>query len=101
MTGTLLKCTYDNTPLELRKPARTKRAGIDVLRLVCPKCREKFLATDTPYSHPYQTHPTRLGKDDVKKVYSVRLSARDRRNLEKGICHLTIYDNRLQLQYKT
>lgn len=50
-----MKCTYDGEKLVFRKPKKTQRAGVNVLRLICPKCGAKFLCTDAPYSHPYQT----------------------------------------------
>lgn len=50
-----MKCTYDNTTLVFRTPKKTRRAGVNILRLMCPSCGQKFLCTDTPYAHPYQT----------------------------------------------
>lgn len=95
-----MKCTYDGTELVFRTGAkRTKRAGVTVLRLTCPLCKELFLADDTEYSHPYQTHPNRLGEMDKTKPYSIRLSKRQIENVENGKACLTISGNRLQLQY--
>lgn len=32
-----------------------KRAGITILKLSCPSCKQKWLADNNEYSHPYQT----------------------------------------------
>ena len=96
-----MKCIYDGTELTLRNPSRTKRAGVSVLRLVCQKCGEKFLCTDAPHSHPYQTHPNRLSEEDRTKVYSIRLSKIKIGHIRNGKAYLTISGNRLQLQYKS
>lgn len=97
-----MKCPYcKNVELVFRSGAKKTKRGD--LRLVCPTCKELFLAKPESHSHPFQTHPKnkRLGVLDVTRVFSIRLSKRDIGNIEKGICVLTIVNNRLQLQYKT
>lgn len=95
-----MKCTYCETKLVFRNGnKKTKRAGMDILRLVCPNCGELFLASDGPYSHPYQTHPHRLPNNKVKKVHSIRLSETEKIDVENGKAILTFNSNRLQLQY--
>lgn len=96
-----MNCKYCTAKLIFRDDQHyTFRAGVRVQRLKCPKCGELFLATDSEYSHPYQTHPSRLAEEDKTRVYSIRLSAREKRLVENGKALLTFSDNRLQLQYK-
>lgn len=74
---------------------------MDVLRLKCPACSELFLATDLPYSHPYQTHPNKRSPQDVKSIkLQIRLSPREIHDVGIGKATLTISNNRIQLQYK-
>lgn len=96
-----MKCPKDGSALEFRSPRKTKRAGMDVLRLRCPECKELYLATDKPNSHPYQTHPHRLGELDQTKVYAIRLSPRMITDFRNGKAVFTIDGDSLQLQYKT
>ena len=55
-----MNCPKCNDKLEWRNPGGkaknlTKRAGVDVLKLKCVSCDEKWLCDDAEHSHPYQT----------------------------------------------
>ena len=90
-----MNCTHCKTKLVFRTPQKTKRAGVDVLRLKCPGCGELFLATDSKFSHPYQTHPTR--KKDIKKVRSFRASDKEMELIENGKLTLTVINKRITI----
>ena len=89
-----MNCLDCKTPLIFRDPQRTRRAGVAILRLACPGCGGKFLATDAPYSHPYRTHQKR---DDVKKVRTVRLSDAELAAVEDGRLRLVVISRRITL----
>jgi hypothetical protein len=91
-----LRCIYDQTELILRTPNRTRRAGVPILRLQCPKCGEKFLATDEPYSHPYQTH-NKYPDDLIKKVRTIRLSDIQMKSIESGKLRLVVVNGRITI----
>lgn len=76
-------CKLCSTPLRFRFPGGRKnpentghRAGIVILKLVCPNCGEKWLATDAKESHPYQVRH-KLPEGEAKKGYSIRMKPRD------------------------
>lgn len=86
-----MKCTHCGTPLVFRTGKKyTTQMGKKTMRLICPKCKELFLAIDGLYSHPFQTHPQRLDSDDVKKVRTLRASNNEMRLIEQGKLTLTV-----------
>lgn len=91
-----MKCPKCKNDLALRIPVRTKRAGIPVLRLRCNECKENYLATDAPYSHPYQTNP-KQSVELIKRVRSVRLSDRDMEAIEAGRLRLVVINRRITI----
>lgn len=52
--------------LVFRSPKYTRRAGVRVCRLLCPKCGGNWLADDKEYSHPYQTR--KRISEDMRRV---------------------------------
>lgn len=89
-------CPDCHCDLSLRSPAHTRRAGIPILRLACPECGGKFLATDAPYSHAYRTHRVRPA-EWIKRVRSVRLSDEEMDAVETGRLRLVVVNRRITI----
>lgn len=54
----------------------SRRAKTVILKLICPQCHKKWLATDGSDSHPYQVRH-KLPEGERKEVFSIRMRARD------------------------
>jgi hypothetical protein len=62
-----MKSPCCNVELIFRSPKYTRRAGVRVCRLLCPACKQNWLATDSKYSHPYQTR--KRVPDELRRIH--------------------------------
>lgn len=91
-------CQNKNMPTPKREPRPFGK---------CPNCGKKSRAaisydfSGKMYVHYSATNLRTLGPDDIKSVYSIRLSKRDLRDIEIGRKCVSVCNGRLLLQYKS